>query len=204
MVERWRCPRCHRDENLSVVVTTMMRLQQFDDDTFSTGEYDKFSGDHEWDNNSLMVCRDCEHSGKAEDFTVSPPSEVIPSKVFVVFIYHRHGHDIYLNASESGAFDQVYTYVEENWSDLGVEEPPPSDRCDAVREYFDGNDTEYYEITELSVSGIKPVNGWIIVSLQQEGAIADNRIYRDEETATAAADEVRNRGIDCYVKGLSL
>jgi hypothetical protein len=60
----WKCPECD-STNLSVSVTVWADLTQTDDN-FET----ETEGDHEWDSDSTMNCKDCEFSGNAGVFEV--------------------------------------------------------------------------------------------------------------------------------------
>ena len=50
----WKCPKCG-SKDLRVVVTTVAKLTQYDDN-FET----EVEGDHEWSESSWMVCNACE------------------------------------------------------------------------------------------------------------------------------------------------
>lgn len=65
----WRCPKCHSD-NLDIEIVTWARLNQNPGcpDDFSTDADDGQNGDHEWDGDSGMQCRDCGHTAKVIDF----------------------------------------------------------------------------------------------------------------------------------------
>jgi hypothetical protein len=70
--KRYRCPKCHRDDRLTVVVSAAAHLIQEEDGNFQT---DLEDNDHTWDKNSPMWCG-CGHFAMAGDFLVE---ERIPS-----------------------------------------------------------------------------------------------------------------------------
>lgn len=65
-MEGYACPKCGSD-NLEVSVVTWATLIQTADgiETDTTTVRD---GSHEWDGASHMLCRDCQHTGRAMDF----------------------------------------------------------------------------------------------------------------------------------------
>jgi len=77
------------------------------------------------------------------------------NKVYVLCIDHRHGTDVSVHRTRKGVEDHLALWVatwwaeeQENYSRLGEQ---PADPADAVVEYFDIVDEEYYEITETTV-----------------------------------------------------
>jgi hypothetical protein len=63
------CPECRSTDSFTVEVTTAMRM---------TGEGTRVRGHHEWDDDSYIVCENCEREGTVLDFTAeaqSPPKE---------------------------------------------------------------------------------------------------------------------------------
>ena len=58
----WVCPQCG-SKKLSVVVTVSADLTQ-SGDNFETDP----NGDHEWDGDSLMTCRECQHTAASRQF----------------------------------------------------------------------------------------------------------------------------------------
>jgi hypothetical protein len=82
----WRCPRCGSVE-LDVSIRTWARLEQTldqEENLFSTLADEAQDGDHEWDADSQMKCRECAHCEEARGFmfTVAPPGclEVRPRR----------------------------------------------------------------------------------------------------------------------------
>lgn len=63
---RWICPSC-QSTNLRVVVEVWADLVQEEDGNFQTMETD---GDHEWTENSVMLCKDCGEQDIADMFSV--------------------------------------------------------------------------------------------------------------------------------------
>lgn len=64
---RWQCPKCG-SLNLRVIVEIWANLIQPSDGCWET---DIDDGDHEWNENSGMTCRQCGHSTNASEFEVS-------------------------------------------------------------------------------------------------------------------------------------
>ena len=66
------CPECgNRDNGFRISVTTMVHLN--DDGTDQCG-------DTEWDGKSYCECRECCHTGKAEDFTIEGLDDLLEEK----------------------------------------------------------------------------------------------------------------------------
>ncbi len=55
------CPGCGSDESLQIQFTTMADLSAYGSET---------TGDHEWQDDSFIRCRACNHTGAVKDFTV--------------------------------------------------------------------------------------------------------------------------------------
>ncbi len=64
----WKCPKCGEND-LDVQISTWARLAQ-DGEEISTDADDAQNGDHEWDEKSLMQCRDCGHCEASKAFGV--------------------------------------------------------------------------------------------------------------------------------------
>jgi predicted RNA-binding Zn-ribbon protein involved in translation (DUF1610 family) len=62
----YKCPDCGSTA-LDVTITTMARLVQ-DEDGPQTLTDEAQQCDHEWDENSAMMCRDCGHNDIAQEF----------------------------------------------------------------------------------------------------------------------------------------
>ena len=59
----YRCPECN-GTNLEVAITTTAKLIQY-----GPGEYQtEITGDHEWGDDSFMLCVDCRHDGAVTDY----------------------------------------------------------------------------------------------------------------------------------------
>ena len=64
-MQRWKCPKCG-SHNLKVVVLVWAKLFQSPyEDNFQT---EPEGGDHEWDEDSRMMCSGCGHDDKAWKF----------------------------------------------------------------------------------------------------------------------------------------
>ena len=59
------CPACQSDQSLQVQVTTMADL---------SADGSEPTGDREWQDNSFIRCRACNHTGTVKDFTVKEPA----------------------------------------------------------------------------------------------------------------------------------
>ncbi len=66
---KWNCPKCGSD-NLQVTVECFALLIQHDKEQFETETYADGLSDnsHYWDENSVMTCLDCSHTGIADNF----------------------------------------------------------------------------------------------------------------------------------------
>ncbi len=76
MKARWQCPKCG-SEDLKVSIRVWGDLTQYDDGNFETDTY----GDHEWDEFSLMYCRECDYESTVLGFDTSAKERVNESKV---------------------------------------------------------------------------------------------------------------------------
>ncbi len=65
----YKCPDCESME-LDVTVQTMARLVQDEDGPQTLADEAQHGSDHEWDNNSVMICRECGFQAIAEEFEV--------------------------------------------------------------------------------------------------------------------------------------
>lgn len=64
---RYLCPACGSDD-LEVAISVWARLQQYGQGEYSTFTDEARNGDHEWDDNSGMACRTCDHGGNVDAF----------------------------------------------------------------------------------------------------------------------------------------
>jgi hypothetical protein len=71
-----------------------------------------------------------------------------PKTVYVVTIEHRHGIDTYVCATNEGAWKQLHDYVKEWWESEAVPGEIPEHPPEAVRDYFDHVETEFYGLEE--------------------------------------------------------
>lgn len=65
----YECPDCQSTE-LEISVNTWAKLDQSDADNIQTDTEAAENHDHEWDQYSIMRCRDCNRQGTAEEFEV--------------------------------------------------------------------------------------------------------------------------------------
>jgi hypothetical protein len=71
--------------------------------------------------------------------------------VVVTVVSHRHGDNVYVNATEDGARQTLLAYVTEWWNEVEDQVGPmPADPAEAIRAYFDANDNEHCT-TEMTV-----------------------------------------------------
>jgi len=63
----YKCPKC-QSTSLEVVVQVWARLTQDPNGDIGTDTTESFDGSHEWDENSLMQCRDCDYHGQSAKF----------------------------------------------------------------------------------------------------------------------------------------
>src|ERR1035437_11190410 len=63
----YRCPKC-KSTRLEVVVKVWARLTQDPNGDIGTDTTESFDGSHDWDENSLMQCRDCDYRGQSAKF----------------------------------------------------------------------------------------------------------------------------------------
>lgn len=65
---RWKCPLC-QSADLSVIITTSVKLRQYGEDDNQTEDAGRA---HEWDGCSLMTCEDCTHTDSSRHFDTAP------------------------------------------------------------------------------------------------------------------------------------
>ena len=71
----YKCPQCgSRELNVTVQCWAQLIQTGADDDYVFETELD--DGDHEWDSESAMTCRDCRRGGKVSDFTIEEEEEL--------------------------------------------------------------------------------------------------------------------------------
>jgi hypothetical protein len=80
-----------------------------------------------------------------------------PREVMVLIIEYRNGRNIYVCGSEDRAKGELYSFVEEYWSELpGDVGKIPAERLDAIETYFEEKDgEESYEILTLPILSTK-------------------------------------------------
>lgn len=77
-------------------------------------------------------------------------------RVFVTSIEHRHGTNVYANATEAGALDALYAYVDQEWESEGLlEKEGPIDNFStekAIELYFEEmEDSETWDVLKEEV-----------------------------------------------------
>lgn len=65
---KYKCPKCGRADQLDIYVSVWMRLVQDDADNIQTDADLAGEHDHEWDDNSGMICRACGHGDNVDKF----------------------------------------------------------------------------------------------------------------------------------------
>lgn len=84
-------------------------------------------------------------------------STVVGAHVFTLTIDHRHGTDVYVNATEEGRLGALYGYACAWWADARrgddtLPAAPPEDADDAIDLYFDAlGGEESYSLDEVVV-----------------------------------------------------
>ena len=66
-MKTYKCPVCQCKHSLEVVITTQAKLIQTDEDNLETDTDEASNRDHEWDDNSTMICG-CGFTGAAKEF----------------------------------------------------------------------------------------------------------------------------------------
>lgn len=76
-----------------------------------------------------------------------------PREVAFLIIEYRNGRNVYACENEGRAVDELYSFVEEYWSELpGDVGGIPSDRLNAIEIYFEEKEgEEFYEIMTLPI-----------------------------------------------------
>lgn len=70
----YKCPDCGSTA-LDVSVQTWAALDQSDPENFETDTDAAEYGGHEWDENSIMRCRECGHNAIAEEFEIDDDAD---------------------------------------------------------------------------------------------------------------------------------
>ena len=65
-----RCPKCREDDRIDICANVWIRLCP-DGTDIAAAE----NTDHEWDNDSLAVCGNCQHAGPVRQFDIDKRSE---------------------------------------------------------------------------------------------------------------------------------
>lgn len=66
-------------------------------------------------------------------------------KITTLVIHHKHGVNVYPCASPEIADAYLYDYIVSWWADAYGDEPIPDDDAQAIEQYFDVSQDEYYE-----------------------------------------------------------
>ena len=84
----WRCPKC-QSVSLEVTVQVWATLTQQPDGNFETSVY---GDDHGWDSDSAMLCNDCRHHGRAEEFETDDVAteDAEPTNEDEALFYHQN------------------------------------------------------------------------------------------------------------------
>lgn len=73
-------------------------------------------------------------------------TEITPADGIVVLIIHHDGASFFPCDCEETMFDILYAWVKKYWEDCNSEKPITDfSRDDAISEYFDENDNEYWD-----------------------------------------------------------
>ena len=57
-------------------------------------------------------------------------------KIYIAILSHRHGIDVLASQTQETREAEVYEYVQEWWSEWGSGAPIPSDKGEAIDQYF--------------------------------------------------------------------
>lgn len=64
----WKCPKCSSGEGIVIAATVWVRLSYDEDEDNVETEPLGEDGSHEWTDDSLARCRDCDYVGQVKDF----------------------------------------------------------------------------------------------------------------------------------------
>lgn len=202
-MRRWKCPKCGK-KNLSVTVVATQMLEQAAGGNYSTGEPDPVNGDHEWDENSPMYCRDCGYASIVTNFAVSKRSAFV--SVWACTVAHEHGTDLYLGIDEYEVKKQLHEYVSENWDESEMGKQSPHNPDGAIATYFEVKaGKESFDIRVCEVAGVpeEEENAWIIIN-DATDAVMRGHVLFDREEAKAVAEDAQSEGMNCTLFGFVL
>lgn len=77
--------------------------------------------------------------------------------VIVVHISHRHGSgsEVFSTAEKASAY--LAAWAREWWHEIDSGTPAPHDDQEAIEQYFDSNDSEFYDWDEVPIDRCAPV-----------------------------------------------
>ena len=73
------------------------------------------------------------------------------STVFVLVVEHDHGVDVWAHSTKDKAEASLEEYVRSWWDQEMDDEPIPTDRWEAITEYFEATESECWRITDLEI-----------------------------------------------------
>lgn len=67
-------------------------------------------------------------------------------QVYVLTIHYRHGENTYTHRTPKGAHNSLFKYVQEWWPSEVAARVMPANEDEAIREYFERVEGEYYDM----------------------------------------------------------
>jgi len=75
--------------------------------------------------------------------TFDAAKEGLMPQIYTALITHKHGVDVYTHSTRRGRDDAVYDFVTDWWDDEMGDTPLPESKGEAVRLYFEENESEF-------------------------------------------------------------
>jgi hypothetical protein len=116
--------------------------------------------------------------------------------VWVVRIWHRHGHDIRVADDAISAKEELLAYAKEFWHEtfgtgFHSEDWPEGDCDKPIKAYFDERDDEGYKIyDDCPINGRPAPNRWAIFDFDDKTMI--QRVYDNYDECVNDADQLDN------------
>jgi len=76
--------------------------------------------------------------------------------VIAVHITHRHGSGTEVFSTKENATAYLANWAREWWHEIDSDTPAPDDDDEAIEQYFDGNDSEFYDWDEVQLDRCAP------------------------------------------------
>jgi hypothetical protein len=71
--------------------------------------------------------------------------------VVILIVEHDHGVDVWAHSTKDKAEESLEEYVRSWWDEEIEDNPIPTDRWEAITEYFEEMESECWRITELEI-----------------------------------------------------